>query len=138
MFFRYIHTLLHVLHTLGNHVYISVKPLVAVLQYHELQQCVIIGITHFPILLLFNKLKLLFFRIEKVAYIRILKRASLKNSTWDLLYYTQHVYNPSKNHACSRLVDYPTYHKLLFDTFVNNKLPYGMPSVVAFNYQLAT
>ena len=31
-----------------------------------------------------------------------------------------------------------TTNKLLFDTFVNNKLPYGMPSVVAFNYQLAT
>ena len=42
-----------------------------------------------------------------------------------------------------KLVDWLTYHKhttnkLLFDTYVNNKLLNGMPSVVAFYYQLAT
>ena len=31
-----------------------------------------------------------------------------------------------------------TTNKLLFDTYVNNKLPREMPSVVEFNYQLAT
>ena len=31
-----------------------------------------------------------------------------------------------------------TTNELLFDTYVNNKLLNGMPSVVAFYYQLAT
>ena len=31
-----------------------------------------------------------------------------------------------------------TTNELLFDTYVNNKLTHGMPSVVVFYYQLAT
>ena len=67
------------------------------------------------------------------------KSAAVWNRTRDLLYYTPHVYSPSKNQACTKLVGCLTYHKrLLFDTYVNNKPPHGMPSVMAFYYELAT
>ena len=48
-----------------------------------------------------------------------------------------------RQHHSSNML--PTYvatkhitNELLFDTYVNNKLLNGMPSVVAFYYQLAT
>ena len=66
--------------------------------------------------------------------------AAVWNRTQDLLYYAPHVYSPSKNQACAKLVGCLTYttNGLLFDTYVNNKPPHGMPSVMAFYYELAT
>ena len=59
------------------------------------------------------------------------KSASVWNQTWDFLCYT-HVDNPSKNYAYGKLVGCLTTNELLFDTYVNDKLLHGMPSVVAF------
>ena len=68
-----------------------------------------------------------------------MKKAPVWNRTRDLLYYTQHVYNPSNNYACGKLVDcltYSTTNELLFDTYIGKQLT--APSVVAFYYELAT
>ena len=68
------------------------------------------------------------------------KSASLWNRTQDLLYY-RHGHNPPINFAfwqVGGLANIRTTNELLFDTCVNNKLLNGMPSVVAFYYQLAT
>ena len=68
------------------------------------------------------------------------KSASVWNRTWDLLYYKQ-VHSPLINFALWQvggLSNIHTTNELLLDTYVNNKLLNGMPSVVAFYYQLAT
>ena len=78
---------------------------------------------------------------KKLPTYKYEKSTAVWNRTQDLLYYTQHVFNPSKTHACDSLVGcltYSTTNGLLFDTYVNNKLPHGMSSVVAFYYELAT
>ena len=65
------------------------------------------------------------------------KSAAVWNRTRDLLYYAPHVYSPSKSQACAKLVGCLTYHKrITIDTYVNNKPPHGMPSVMAFYYEL--
>ena len=56
-----------------------------------------------------KKLKLLYFRTEKVAYIYE-KSASVWNQSQDLQYYTN-ANNPSNNYVCGKLVDCLTYHK---------------------------
>ena len=55
--------------------------------------------------------KLLLFRIEKSCLHIMKKSAAVWNRTRDLLYYTPHVYSPSKNQACAKLVGCLTYHK---------------------------
>ena len=56
-------------------------------------------------------LKLLLFRIEKSCLHIMKKSAAVWNRTRDLLYYAPHVYSPSKNQACAKLVGCLTYHK---------------------------
>ena len=63
------------------------------------------------------------------------KSISVWNQTQDLQYYTN-VNNPSNNYAYGKLVICHTTNELLFDTYINNELLYGMPSVVVFYYQL--
>ena len=54
---------------------------------------------------------MLLFRIEKSCLHIMKKSAAVWNRTRDLLYYTPHVYSPSKNQACAKLVGCLTYHK---------------------------
>ena len=59
-----------------------------------------------------------------------------------VLHLHTHVDNPSNNYTCGILVgclyNIPQTNYYLTPTYINNKLLHGMPSVVAFYYQLYT
>ena len=57
------------------------------------------------------KAKVVIFQNWKKLPTYMKKSTSVRNQTWDFLYYTQHVYNPSKNPAYGKLVGCLTYHK---------------------------